>query len=166
MVYLKKNLVIFLAVLFAAALFSPPAFVAAGTGLEEGDGSPPHGVTSEGDAYGTKLYGVASVAMPSVDPLSGLGAVSYIIRLRNKKELHLFRGEAGEHHYLDIPGIQEAVVAAASADILTAFGFESSDSTLQLKSVDEYMDGVVEVTTPVFGVVEAYAVMDVIFAAK
>lgn len=165
MVYLKKNLVIFLAVLFTAVLFSPSAF-ASSSGWEKPDGTAPYGVTSDGDAYGTKLYGALSIALPSLD-LSGEGAVSYILRLRNKKNIQLFHGEVGVFHHLDIEGIQAAVMGAASGVILNAFGFDAT-ATLQLKSVDEFMDDVEEGDDGYGGTipVAAYAMMDVVFAVK
>lgn len=167
MVYLKKNLVIFLAVLFTAVLFSPSAF-AGSSGFETHDGDAPHGVTSDGDAYGTKLYGALSVSMPSLDA-DGFGTVSYVIRLRNKKELNLFHGETtGIVHHLDVEGIQTAIMEAASADILAEFGFDSAVSTLQVKSVDEFMDDVVDGDDGFGGTiaVAAYGMMDIVFAVK
>lgn len=189
MVYLKKNLVIFLAVLFTAVLFIPSAFAySSGDGYEDSGGAP-YGVHGDGKAFGTKLYGAVSIAMPSLN-LNGQGTVSYIIRLRNNNELKVFHGnvsvdpETGDPlNYQNIEGVTAAILEAVTDEVLGAFGFDPAASVLVIKSVDEFMDDVVEEqdvlecqtddpNAPNYADscsthdAAAYAMMDIVFAAN
>lgn len=171
MVYLKKNLVIFLAVLFAAVLYSPSAF-GANKAAENEPGSAPYGVTGDGHAYGTKLYGVVSVAMTDLDE-SGDGTASYVMRLRDKNDLEIFFGETTAVNHLDAEAVENAILSAAAEDIKSRFGY----TELVLKSVDEFAHEVAEVQNdpdcdpeviPFFCAThtEAYGLMDIVFAAN
>lgn len=122
---------------------------------EQGTGEPPHGLAIQSDAQGVKLYGELFVEhydyQTIISPPSKTAAVlSVVVRLRKGNQLKTFFAELdctiglpssictnGRYDVTQAEVIQNAIIAAMKADVLSAFNMDTTLG-IKLKNIEEF----------------------------